>query len=85
MQVRGMGYRKMIIGVTGCAFEEDQLSFLQAGADCVLTKPVNIPQLNRLLEYMRTEGVVSHYDQNKVLSLDSAPQMKWVKLGKALS
>ncbi len=40
-QIRSAGFTLPIVAVTGNALEEDQASFLQAGANVVLTKPVS--------------------------------------------
>ena len=40
-QIRSAGFTLPIVAVTGNALEEDQASFLQAGANVILTKPVS--------------------------------------------
>ena len=40
--LRAGGYEGVIIGVTGDALREDQEAFLDAGADLVFSKPVDI-------------------------------------------
>ena len=41
-QIRALGYRGVIIGVTGNALPDDISTFLASGADVVMTKPINI-------------------------------------------
>ena len=41
-QIRALGYRGVIIGVTGNALPDDISTFLASGADAVMTKPINI-------------------------------------------
>jgi CheY-like chemotaxis protein len=48
--MRDLGYRNPIIGVTGNALEEDKISFLKAGADSVLIKPINTHSLQHILQ-----------------------------------
>ena len=47
--LRSRGYRLPILALTGHALAEDQAAFLQAGADCVMLKPVNRAQLTHAL------------------------------------
>ena len=44
-EIRSLGYKGLIIGVTGNALQEDIDTFISNGADKVLIKPVNIEQL----------------------------------------
>ena len=48
-ELRGLGYRGIIIGVTGDAQEEDMKAFKAAGADNVLSKPITFRQLESCL------------------------------------
>ena len=47
--IRSLGYRGRIVGVTGNAMQHDIDHFLRKGADRVLTKPVDIKALLRLV------------------------------------
>ena len=47
--IRGLGYEKPIIGVTGCVMEEDVRSFIEKGVNEVLQKPVRNDNLRDLL------------------------------------
>ena len=48
--IRDMGYRGVILGVTGDALAEDVETFLQAGADKVVTKPIRADHFIQLIE-----------------------------------
>eukprot|EP00753_Platysulcus_tardus_P001461 PLAT11352.1.p1 GENE.PLAT11352.1~~PLAT11352.1.p1 ORF type:complete len:870 (-),score=309.88 PLAT11352.1:703-3312(-) len=56
-RLRDMGYDRPILGVTANALREDQAEFISHGVDAVVTKPVNLAKLARLLrELPRTDG-----------------------------
>lgn len=59
--MRARGFANLIIGVTGNAMTEDVLSYEAAGADCVLTKPMRMDQLERLLTFCALYGCHSHH------------------------
>ena len=59
--IRRMGYKNVIVGLTGCAFDEDRSEFIRAGADCVLTKPLDVHTLDCLLDFLSREGPVSKF------------------------
>ena len=48
-ELRALGYRGVIIGVTGDAQEDDIKLFKSSGADAVLSKPITFKQLERCL------------------------------------
>ena len=54
-QIRALGYRGVIIGVTGNALPDDISTFLASGADVVMTKPINI------------ESFIQHYHGKHML------------------
>jgi CheY-like chemotaxis protein len=47
--LRGEGYKGLIVGITGNALPDDKEYYLGCGADIVLTKPVDVPQLVAVL------------------------------------
>jgi len=49
-EMRALGYRGMIIGVTGCATAEEMDFFVRHGANCVLKKPLDFDMLDGLLQ-----------------------------------
>ena len=49
-EIRALGYNGVIIGLTGNAYPEDIESFINAGANRVLTKPVQIAELFSVIE-----------------------------------
>ena len=52
-EIRSLGYKGLIIGVTGNALQEDIDTFISNGADKVLIKPVNIEQLLSIISGMQ--------------------------------
>lgn len=56
--LRTVGLTVPIIGVTGNALEEDVRAFLNAGANCVLSKPVFT---NRLEQQLRSLGLLPNF------------------------
>jgi len=60
---RQIGFKHIIIGVTGNAMDDDLAEFLSAGADIVCTKPLKNDQLKMLLQYFYKRGYTS--DKNK--------------------
>ena len=50
----------MIIGVTGNALNDEVLSFLEAGADSVFTKPFKRENIPLLLDYIDRHGYISN-------------------------
>lgn len=56
-----MGYSKLLIGVTGNAMDLDVLDFETNGADLILTKPMRMDALQKLLDYCERFGCKSHH------------------------
>eukprot|EP01041_Mallomonas_annulata_P011253 gene11253-23539_t len=54
--IRGLGFNKLIVGLTGNAMDDDVNEFLAAGVDVVFTKPMKIQQLHMLFAYINTNG-----------------------------
>ena len=48
--INGSSINEATWGVTGNALESDRLAFIKAGATSVLTKPVNVNALEKMLE-----------------------------------
>jgi CheY-like chemotaxis protein len=48
-RIRDLGFKGLIIGVTGNVLEEDRKHFMKQGADAVLSKPLDFDQLYALL------------------------------------
>ncbi len=61
-KLRALGFSKLIIGVTGNAMDCDIKDYEDAGADMILTKPVRVDMLDKVLSYCRTNGSISHYN-----------------------
>ncbi len=49
--LRLMGFSKLIIGVTGNALDSDIKMFEDVGVDLVMTKPVRVELLDRVLQF----------------------------------
>jgi CheY-like chemotaxis protein len=47
--LRRMGYEGLIVGVTGSALMEERQEFVEAGADTVMSKPINVESLVELV------------------------------------
>ena len=59
-ELRQKGYHGVIIGVTGGGLPEDIATFLEAGADDVLIKPITFQQLERsALKALRLRSLMS--------------------------
>jgi CheY-like chemotaxis protein len=56
-----MGYKGLIIGVTGNTMDSDIAEFENNGADLVLPKPIKPELLNKLLDYCQHYGCHSHH------------------------
>ena len=56
---RDLGYGGLVIGVTGNTLGEEIVTFLDAGADIILSKPVNTSQLDAITDHIRSYGKFS--------------------------
>lgn len=54
--IRNLGYRGLIIGVTGNCLKDDVDKFMEAGADCVFAKPFRDKDLTSLLQFIEQHG-----------------------------
>jgi len=59
-QMRGLGYASLIVGLTGHALGDDLQAFLSAGADEVMSKPLDVGAL---------QAIVAKYVDNKRISV----------------
>jgi CheY-like chemotaxis protein len=57
--LRCIGYKGLIIGITGNGLEKDVKQFLNNGADYVFIKPFNKNKLNKILDFITTNGYTS--------------------------
>lgn len=60
--LRELGYKNLLIGVTGNAMDIDVAEFELAGADTVLTKPMRVEALTKVLEFCHKVGCISHFN-----------------------
>lgn len=73
--IRQVGYKYIIAGVTGNVLEDDIRSYLKAGADIVLAKPLQVTNLVNLLTHIDIHGGVS---QPAMKLSQSAGVIAWV-------
>ena len=48
-EIRSLGYTGIIIGITGCTMPAETELFVGSGANCVLTKPLDLRELDRTI------------------------------------
>ena len=60
LAIRENGYDRLIFGLTGNALNDDVSTFLSAGADCVIAKPLRASQLNAILRHTQEHGFKSY-------------------------
>lgn len=58
-ELRKRKYPNIIVGVTGNALDEDVVDFVDAGVDVVLTKPLKLNQLEKLIQFLLLYGTDS--------------------------
>ena len=58
-RLREMGYENLIFGLTGNTLQAELDAFRNEGANLVLTKPLQIGQLDLLLRYINRKGLKS--------------------------
>jgi len=58
--IRKMGHDRLIFGLTGNALNDDIGSFISAGCDCVLSKPLRACHLDAILVHTSVHGFKSH-------------------------
>eukprot|EP01036_Dinobryon_divergens_P035090 gene35090-45419_t len=57
--LRKVGYKNLVIGVTGNVMDDDVIAFQDAGVDFVMAKPVKMNLLSTILAYVKNEGSLS--------------------------
>ena len=73
--IRGLGFPRLIFGISGNALDDDVLRFHNAGADCVIAKPFRASQLDAILQHMDAHGTVSVRGVACWHAVDSAPSL----------
>ncbi|KAF8727525.1 hypothetical protein AX14_007338 [Amanita brunnescens Koide BX004] len=66
-QLRTMGRKDFVVGVTGNALLSDQEEYLKAGADRVLTKPVTLSSVQDIL------GLANERRRRQLAAMDTGP------------
>jgi CheY-like chemotaxis protein len=64
-EIRDLGYRGLIIGVTGNVLPEDKAFYISKGADAVLTKPLDVAQLAFALSPLYHACAFTEEDESK--------------------
>jgi DNA-binding response OmpR family regulator len=65
VQLRKLGFKNLIVGLTGASFDEEVIEFLDCGADAVFPKPLENNLLKSLVLHMSRMG------------FSSDPKVKW--------
>ena len=73
--LRSDGFRNLIVGLTGSALDDDVAAFESAGADLVLSKPLQVSLLVTLLEHVQDVGVESRQNMRLEVTHNS---LLWV-------
>lgn len=68
--IRKMGFSRLLIGVTGNAMDIDIVEYEQAGADVILTKPMRMEALNKVLEYCNKFGCQALHSNTESLEVN---------------
>ena len=55
-ELRNDGFDGLIVGVTGCAMDDDVDAYVQAGADLGVIKPLSITLLTNLVTHVQEHG-----------------------------
>jgi CheY-like chemotaxis protein len=58
-ELRSRGYNKLVVGLTGSAFDDEVNEFLQHGADVVFSKPFTAQCMNALIDHIEKHGYLS--------------------------
>lgn len=75
--LRKLGFKNLIIGVTGNVMDDDLAEYLEAGVDFVLCKPVKAATLTNILQFVRKQGPLSQYPLKLI---EYGKQMDWSPL-----
>ena len=73
-KLRELGYKNLIIGLTGTTDPIEINEFIQNGADYVLTKPMDNHKIKLLITFIKSYG--THRPQNKIIHCANN-QMYW--------
>ena len=73
-KLRELGYKNLIIGITGTVDPNEINEFIQNGADYVLTKPMDNHKIKLLITFIKSYG--THRPQNKIIHCANN-QMYW--------
>jgi len=75
--MREAGYPYLIVGITGNAMQDDLDEYLSSGADLVLTKPVQVSVIDKIVALRSKHGVLSREGMKLV---DKQDDLEWAPL-----
>ena len=75
--MRDAGYPYLIVGITGNAMQDDLDEYLSSGADLVLTKPVQVSVIDKIVALRSKHGVLSREGMKLV---DKQDDLEWAPL-----
>eukprot|EP01041_Mallomonas_annulata_P014221 gene14221-30252_t len=61
-RIRELGYTNIIVGVVNSSFSNTTKTFMKAGADIVMTKPLKLSALYQLTDFLEATGMISRKD-----------------------
>ena len=67
--IRQLGFNRLIFGLSGNAMDDDRATFLAAGADCMIAKPLRGMQLDAILHHIHAHGFDSREGLQYVLDV----------------
>ncbi len=73
--LRKEGFDHLIIGVTGCAMDDDVSDYINAGADLVIGKPLTMRAIDCVLTHIHEHG--PHSPQGMKL-VEEDDELHWV-------
>lgn len=68
-QIRALGFKGAILGVTGNAMDSEILEFKKYGVDEVLTKPVDVAALIGAIASVKSKQQANHADEDEPLAV----------------
>ncbi len=79
-RLREVGYRNLIVGLTGNVADDDKKAFILAGADLILSKPLKIEELDALMTFITHTGPASLFNEKKIISTERHEKAyEWIK------
>jgi CheY-like chemotaxis protein len=76
--IRGLGYKGLIIGITGNGIDKDRSEFEEAGADYIFTKPFNKENFDKIMIFISKNGYES-IQGGKII--EKSDKLEWENKG----